>query len=95
MSDQTATVHATQAPVTDVHPTVGPTLASPEFDRQEITGFGRDDGHAISVIGKMLVVFFLYSFVAMAGVALWTMWGFGQPQPQSPHSQHADDTADF
>lgn len=95
MSDQTSPIGAPASPLADVHPTAGPTLASPEFDRQEIAAFGRDDGHAVTVIGKMLVLFFLYSAVAMAGVAIWTLSGFGQTPSQTTHSQHADETADF
>jgi len=56
----------------------GAAVASPEFDRREINAFGLDDGHAVTVIGKMLVGFFFYSFLIMAGVALWTMNRGGQ-----------------
>jgi hypothetical protein len=56
----------------------GTQVASPEFDRREINSFGQDDGHAVTVIGKMLVGFFFYSFLIMAGVALWTISRGGQ-----------------
>lgn len=92
MSELTAAV---PAPSTNAPSTTGPVLSTPEFDRQEISGFGRDDGHAIGVIGKMLVLFFLYSALAMGGVALWTLAGFGQSAPATAHGHHSDDTADF
>jgi hypothetical protein len=89
-------IAAKKQPTADVHPAAGAPLASPEFDRQEISNFGKDDGHAITVIGKMLVLFFFYSLLVMAAVAGWTIWGFGQ----SSHSATADahheaDTAEF
>jgi hypothetical protein len=77
------------------HP-AGGAVASPDFDRQEINSFGKDDGHAISVIGKMLVLFFFYSLLVMAAVAGWTIWGFGQTDAASADAHHHDaGTADF
>lgn len=78
------------APVGDSHGAG----ASPEFDRQEVASFGKDDAHAITVIGKMLVLFFFYSLLAMAGVAIFTMGRFGQT-PAPVHSHSAGETADF
>jgi hypothetical protein len=80
-------------PTADVHPVAGSRTASPEFDRQEINSFGKDDGHAITVIGKMLVLFFFYSLLVMAAVAGWTIWGFGQAGSAPAH--HEADTAEF
>lgn len=92
--------HATIEPTSEVHAVPGPAVASPEFDRQEISGFGKDDGHAVTVIGKMLVGFFFYSLLVMALVAAWTFWGFGQSHPEAAHGKHATgehsaDTAEF
>ena len=67
--------------------------ATPDFDRQEIASFGKDDAHAVTVIGKMLVLFFFYSLLAMAGVAIFTVAKYGQT-PAPVHS-HSADTADF
>lgn len=87
---QTAT---TNEPAADVHPVAGATASSPDFDRQEINSFSKDDGHAITVIGKMLVLFFFYSLLVMAAVAGWTIWGFGQAGSAPAH--HEADTAEF
>jgi hypothetical protein len=73
----------------------GAAVASPEFDKQEIRSFGEDDGHAVTVIGQMLVGFFFYSLLVMAFVATWTIWGFGQTHQAPADSHHAADTAEF
>jgi hypothetical protein len=73
----------------------GAAVASPEFDRQEIRGFGADDGRAVTVIGQMLVGFFFYSLLVMTLVAAWTIWGFGQAHQAPADSHHSADTADF
>jgi hypothetical protein len=70
----------------------GTALATPEFDRRELNSFGQDDGHAVTVIGKMLVGFFFYSFLVMAGVALWTMSRGGQVDSHAAQAEHAEDT---
>jgi hypothetical protein len=70
----------------------GTALATPEFDRQEVTMFGQDDGHAVTVIGKMLVGFFFYSFLVMAGVALWTLSRGGQVDSHAQPAEHAEET---
>ena len=49
-----------------------PPYHEPDFDRSEVKQFGSDDGQAVSVIGKMLVLFFLYSLIVMLLVGLWT-----------------------
>lgn len=50
-------------------------VATPEFDKRELDQFGRDDGHAVAAIARMLIIFFFYSFIIMAGVTLWTwLW---------------------
>jgi hypothetical protein len=69
----------------------GNALATPEFDRRELTAFGQDDGHAVTVIGKMLVGFFFYSFLVMAGVALWTMSRGGQVDSHAAQAEHAEE----
>jgi hypothetical protein len=56
--------------------------------------FGRDDGHAVTVIGKMLVGFFFYSFLVMAGVALWTMNRERQADPHVQQANHAVEAED-
>jgi hypothetical protein len=86
--------HATTTePTVDAHASAA--VTSPEFDLQEVRSFGADDGHAVTVIGKMLVGFFFYSLLVMALVAAWTIWGFGQTQHDAGDSHHAADTADF
>jgi hypothetical protein len=70
----------------------GTSLASPEFDGSEVASFGQEDGHAVTVIGKMLVGFFFYSFLIMLGVAIWTMSRGGQVDPNASHAQHAEES---
>jgi hypothetical protein len=65
-------------------------LATPEFDPRERTMFGQDDARAVTVIGKMLVTFFFYSFLVMSAVAIWTMTRGGQIDPHAQASQHAE-----
>jgi len=60
---------------------------APEFDKREVAEFGKDDSTAVSVIGKMLVVFFFYSLVVMMCVGYWT-YRSNHPTP----SNHAADT---
>ena len=62
-------------------------MASPEFDGPEVASFGKEDGHAVTVIGKMLVGFFFYSFLVMLAVALWTMSRGGQVDPNASHGR--------
>lgn len=88
-------IATTNEPMADVHPVAGAAAASPEFDRQEINSFGKDDGHAVTVIGKMLVLFFFYSLLVMAAVAGWTLWGYGQSGSTSADAHHDAGTADF
>jgi len=53
----------------------GGAVASPEFDKRELDQFGAADTHAVAAITRMLVIFFFYSFLIMAGVTLWTwLW---------------------
>lgn len=69
----------------DAHaPVVAP--PPPEFDKREVAEFGKDDGTAVSVIGKMLVVFFFYSLIVMMCVGYWTY--------RSNHAAPADHAAD-
>jgi hypothetical protein len=78
----------------DVHPAApaaGNALAAPEFDDREVNTFGKDDGHAVTVIGKMLVGFFFYSLLVMIAVAFWTMGRGGQADPHAA-TQHAEDS---
>jgi len=81
--------------IVEVHPVAGSAVSTPEFDRQEIKGFGQDDGHAVTVIGKMLVGFFFYSLIVMAVVAAVTWFGIGQRPEQKHDGHHAGDTAAF
>lgn len=91
MSEPAATLSSTES-----HSPAGAAGASPDFDKVEIRSFGHDDGHAVSVIGKMLVGFFFYSLLVMALVAAWTMGGFGQSHSESADGHHeAGDTAEF
>lgn len=87
--------HAADDLIVEVHPVAGSAVSTPEFDRQEIKGFGQDDGHAITVIGKMLVGFFFYSLIVMAVVAAVTFWGIGQKPEHTGGGHHSGDTAAF
>jgi hypothetical protein len=72
----------------------GGAVSSPDFDRREIDLFGKEDGAAITVIGKMLVAFFFYSFIVMSVVALWTMARGGQgsgPPAKVSHGEELDE----
>lgn len=42
------------------------------FQKTDLTFFDSEDTHAGSVIGKMLSLFFFYTVVVMALVAVWT-----------------------
>lgn len=44
----------------------------PDFTPHQVVEFGKEDGAAVTVIGKMLVVFFFYSLVIMLIVNMWT-----------------------
>ena len=92
MKEVEVSEHATTA-ASDAATAAG--LATPEFDRRELTSFGQDDGHAVTVIGKMLVGFFFYSLLVMALVAGWTIWTVSRPHTPPAAAHHADDTADF
>jgi hypothetical protein len=63
MSEPTATHHP--------EPAAQPALDE-VFDKTEIKYFDSEDGHAGSVIGKMLSLFFLYTVLVMSLVAYWT-----------------------
>jgi hypothetical protein len=63
-------------------------VSSAEFDQEEIAEFGEADGHAVTVIGKMLVGFFFYSLLVMTVVAIWTGSGGHDPAPPPP-AEHA------
>ena len=66
-------------------------LATPEFDSREVSMFKQDDASAVTVIGKMLVGFFFYSFLVMSAVAYWTMTRGKQVEPDAQQSHHADE----
>ena len=70
-----------------------PPFHEPDFDRQEVEEFGNDDGQAITVIGKMLVSFFLYSLIVMLLVGLWTYRAYklGSPAEADPNPAAAHD----
>lgn len=78
-------VASEQPPHSD--PSAASAQTSAEFDRREIDMFGKDDGHAVGVIGKMLVGFFFYSLLVMIAVAWWTREKFGQTTPPAAHAQ--------
>jgi hypothetical protein len=73
-------------------PATGNPVASPEFDVREVATFGKDDGHAVTVIGKMLVGFFFYSLLVMIAVAWWTMGRGGQVDSHAAATEHAEDS---
>jgi hypothetical protein len=87
--------HAVHEPIVEVHPVAGNAIASPEFDRREIKLFGQDDGHAVTVIGQMLVGFFFYSLIVMAVVAAITWWGIGQTPSHTADTHHSGETSAF
>ena len=89
MSDHAATTeHPPHSEVAAAKP-----AATPEFDRREVDMFGKDDGHAVGVIGKMLVGFFFYSLLVMLVVAWWTMGRGGQVTPRAgqEHAEEAEE----
>lgn len=57
---------------------------APEFDRREIAEFGKDDGVAVTAIGRMLVLFFFYSLIVMLCVGLWTF----RAASHTPSAEH-------
>lgn len=65
-----------------------PTANEPLFDKREIAEFGRDDGEAVSVIGKLLVSIFFYSFVIMSVVGWWTWTVLQKPEIAEHHEHH-------
>lgn len=58
-----------------------PAYHEPDFDRREVQQFGSDDGEAVTVIGKLLVSFFLYSLLVMLAVGFWTWTAFKASSP--------------
>ena len=66
-------------------------LATPEFDPRELSMFGAADAKAVTVIGKMLVTFFFYSFLVMSAVAIWTLSRGGQVDPRAQQAQHSEE----
>lgn len=67
-------------------------VASPDFDQREVEMFGKDDGHAVGVIGKMLVGFFFYSLLVMLVVAWWTKNHYGQVSAPADHGAQAEES---
>jgi hypothetical protein len=63
---------------------------TPDFTPHQVVEFGKEDGDAVTVIGKMLVVFFFYSLVIMLIVNMWTR---SASQPDLTAGQ-ADETAE-
>lgn len=89
---ETATTPASAAAE---HAPAETTAGTPEFDRQEIQAFGTADGHAVTVIGKMLIGFFFYSLIVMALVGWLTLRGVGQPSHAPADAHHHVDANDF
>ncbi|MCY2967897.1 MAG: hypothetical protein NT069_30430 [Planctomycetota bacterium] len=71
----------------------GQGLSTPEFDAREVELFGEKDAQAVTVIGKMLVLFFFYSLIVMACVGYWTFSKMGASHPEA-HSTGAHHGAD-
>jgi hypothetical protein len=61
--------HAATIPLHDDPPSPG---EGGPFSEQQVEQFEEDDGDAGRAIGKMLAIFFLYTVIAMSGVAWWT-----------------------
>ncbi|MGQ0633981.1 MAG: hypothetical protein ACT4QC_05195 [Planctomycetaceae bacterium] len=97
MSEPASAAHGAPAEsVPHVHAKTGSEVSTPAFDRDEIKSFGADDGHAVTVIGKMLVGFFFYSLVVMALVAWLTFLRVGQqPDVHAAGTHHSADADDF
>ncbi len=58
-----------------------PAVPIADFNKSEINEFTREDGAAITVIGKMLVGFFFYSLVVAVLVGIWTWNTFRVDSP--------------
>lgn len=86
--------HATpvEPPVHPAAAVAGGDAAPAEFDVREVATFGKDDGHAVTVIGKMLVGFFFYSLLVMLAVAFWTMGRGGQVDSHAAAPGHAEES---
>ena len=54
--------------------TVTESFPGSEFNRADTEEFDADDAEASGNIGKMLVIFFGYSLVALIIVTTWTVW---------------------
>jgi hypothetical protein len=67
-----------------------PPYHEPDFDGQEVKQFGTEDGQAVTVIGKMLVSFFLYSLIVMLLVGYWTFRTFRFEADKVPAEQAAE-----
>ncbi len=53
----------------------GPIVVEQHFDAQDLEQMDADDVQAGRAIGKMLALFFLYTVIATAGAALFTVYG--------------------
>ncbi len=72
MSESTVTKQPESVPQAGPEPAEPPVNPSELFDKAQLHFFGAEDSHAGGVIGKMLSLFFLYTVVVMALVAVWT-----------------------
>jgi hypothetical protein len=70
-------------PTVTKHPEPAESAIAPDelFDKTQLKYFDSEDGHAGSVIGKMLSLFFLYTVLAMSLVAYWTFSAVGEANP--------------
>ena len=48
------------------------------FNRADLEEFAADDAKASGNIGRMLVLFFGYSLVALIVVTTWTVWAMSE-----------------
>ncbi len=53
----------------------GPVVVAQHFDAQDLEQMDADDVQAGRAIGKMLALFFVYTVIATAGAALYTVYG--------------------
>ncbi|MFN0198857.1 MAG: hypothetical protein ACKVT0_19085 [Planctomycetaceae bacterium] len=50
----------------------GPIVVEQHFDAQDLEQMDADDVQAGRAIGKLLVLFFIYTVIATSGVGIWT-----------------------
>ena len=62
----------------DPEPAEPPVNPDEVFDKIQLKYFDSEDGHAGGVLGTMLSLFFFYTVIVMALVAVWTFAVVGE-----------------